>query len=316
MPRTVSPDVEPVVGVLRGAIDVGDGGTEEQQAVLRAIVTGFFGRPDLDIGAVEPVAPDDAAEAVAVPDAQRRVREMLVLLESCRHPLTTEQVKRIETYCAVLGGDADDPGLTIARDLVHDGARQALADYMRFVDSIMVDIAEPTLVPGGGVEHDHPDPELAARLRGFHMLSEGTLGHEYVEFYRRNQLTYPGDDPNSPAVMVAHDMTHVIAGYEPTGPGEISLGAFLLAMNDSNAHWIGFLGNLAIHEAGYFTDQGFVGKTATLTRPGATDMLAEAFQRGAQCTADFSAVDHLSLADQPIADVRAEFGVPFTARRG
>jgi hypothetical protein len=44
--------------------------------------------------------------------------------------------------------------------------------------------------------------------------------------------------------------------------------------------------------------------------PGATDMLAEAFERGTRCTGDFTVVDHLSLADQPLADVRAHFGVP------
>jgi hypothetical protein len=36
--------VEPVVGVLRGAIDVGDDGTPEQRAVLRAVITGCTGR--------------------------------------------------------------------------------------------------------------------------------------------------------------------------------------------------------------------------------------------------------------------------------
>ena len=30
-------------------------------------------------------------------------------------------------------------------------------------------------------------------------------------------------------------MNHVIAGYEPTGPGEIALGAFKLAMLDDEA---------------------------------------------------------------------------------
>jgi ubiquinone biosynthesis protein Coq4 len=36
-----------------------------------------------------------------------------------------------------------------------------------------------------------------------------------------------------PAVFVAHDMTHVITGYEPTAPGELALGAFQISMNDS-----------------------------------------------------------------------------------
>lgn len=43
---------------------------------------------------------------------------------------------------------------------------------------------------------------------------------------------------------------------------------------------------------------------------GATDLLAEALWRGSQCTSDFSQTDHLMLADQPLAEVRAHFGVP------
>ena len=127
--------------------------------------------------------------------------------------------------------------------------------------------------------------------------------------YERNHLTYPGDDPNSPAIFVAHDMTHVIAGYEPTGPGELALGAFQISMNDSDAHWIAFLGSIAIHEAGWYTAPGFVGKTATLSRPGALDTFAEAFERGQQCTGDFTAVDHLAMVERPLADVRAEYNV-------
>ncbi|HEX6310672.1 MAG TPA: hypothetical protein VF152_03520 [Acidimicrobiia bacterium] len=48
---------------------------------------------------------------------------------------------------------------------------------------------------------------------------------------------------HSPAVFVAHDMCHVIGGYEPTGPGEIALGGMQLAVSDTDAHWIGFLGS-------------------------------------------------------------------------
>jgi hypothetical protein len=93
MPRTVHDElVEPIVRILRSAIDAGEGGTEEQHAVLRAIVTKFFGRPDLDVEAVAPISPEETAAAVPDDAARRRVREMMVLLESCRHPITDEQV--------------------------------------------------------------------------------------------------------------------------------------------------------------------------------------------------------------------------------
>jgi hypothetical protein len=102
----------------------------------------------------------------------------------------------------------------------------------------------------------------------------------------------------------------VIAGYEPVAEGEIALGAMQLALADTQAHWVGFLGNLAVHEAGIINKEGFVGKTATLDRPGAADYMAQAMVRGTQCTSDFTIADHLALAELPLAEVRAQFGIP------
>jgi len=308
MTRTVANEaVEPIARILKGAIDTGDGGTDEQRSVLQAIVVGFLGRTDLDVDELEPLSPEVAGEMVTDHATRRRVREMMVLLESCRHPFTEDQMTRVEAYATHLGG-TDGPGLTLARELIRDGAARALADYMRFSDEIMADIAEPSLIAEHMGKEDHA-PELAARLRSFHDLPEGTLGRAYVEFCDRNNLTYPGDNPLQPAVFVAHDMTHVITGYEPTGPGELALGAFQISMSDSDAHWVAFLGSIAIHEAGYFNENGFVGKESTLSRPGADDTLAEAFTRGQQCTGDFTAIDHLAMADRPLADIRADYNV-------
>ena len=157
---------------------------------------------------------------------------------------------------------------------------------------------------------DEPDLELAAQLEALHDLADGTLGHTYIEFYRRNNITVPGTDTHTPAHYVSHDMNHVIAGYEPTGPGEIALGAFTLAMRDNDANWIQFIASLVIHEAGILQHGAIMPKAATLTRPGAADLFGDGFRRGAQCTSDFSQADHLTMAEWPLADVRAHFGVP------
>ena len=56
----------------------------------------------------------------------------------------------------------------------------------------------------------------------------------------------------------------------------VSLGGFTLAMNDNDANWMQFVANLAIHEAGIVQHGEIMPKTETLSRPGATDLLAEA----------------------------------------
>ena len=95
----------------------------------------------------------------------------------------------------------------------------------------------------------------------------------WLEFYRRNGLVLPGKDTHTPAHYVSHDMNHVISGYEPTGPGEIALGAFTLAMNDNDANWLQFVANLVIHEAGLLKHGAIEPKASTMTRDGATDLV-------------------------------------------
>src|SRR4051794_11989044 len=88
--------VEPVVQTLLGVIDVEGGPTSEQLAVLRALVHGLWERPDLDLDSMTPFAADQAAYAAQPEDQRNRLRELIVLLELCRHPASDEQVKRAD----------------------------------------------------------------------------------------------------------------------------------------------------------------------------------------------------------------------------
>jgi len=111
----------------------------------------------------------------------------------------------------------------------------------------------------------------AERLRKLRDLPEDTLGYQYLEFYRRNNIELPGDDINVPAHYVNHDMNHVITGYEPTAPGEIARSGFLLAANDSRHNWLGFLFTMSIHESGVLNHGNIRAKVATLDREGVPD---------------------------------------------
>jgi hypothetical protein len=307
MPLLVAPEsVEPVVGGLLGAIDVDGGPTDEQLAVLRALVTYLWERPDLDLGVVAPLDATAAAAAVTDAGARRRFNEVLVTLELCRHPETAAQIARVEEYAERMG--VSGPHLQILRDWVDEGAERATEDYDRFYAEDLETLSEPSL-RDRYLHLEEPDLELAARLEALHDLGEDTLGWHYIEFYRRNGITVPGADTHTPAHYVSHDMNHVISGYEPTGPGEIALGAFTLAMNDNDANWLQFVTNLIIHEAGLLKHGEIQPKASTLTREGATDLLGEAFARGTRCTSDFSQADHLALADWPLESVRAHYNV-------
>jgi len=310
----VTPEmVEPVTRALLGAIDVDGGPTEEQIAVLRAVVRHLWERPDLDLDALPPLGPDDTAAVVTDPETRRRFKELMVTLELCRHPESAAQLDRVESYARAL--HEMDESMVIARRWVDEGCARATDDFDRFYAERLPELSEPAL-RADYLRLETEDLELAQRLEALHDLPEGTLGHAYIEFYRRNRITVPGADTHTPAHYVSHDMNHVIAGYEPTGPGEIALGAFTLAMDNNDANWIQFIANLAIHEAGIIRHGAIMPKTSTLTRPGASDLMGEALWRGAQCTSDFSQTDHLAMAHWELDHVRAHFCVPPAERKG
>jgi hypothetical protein len=307
MPICVPTDmVDIVTRALLGGVDVDGGPTTEQLAVLDAVVAHLWQRADLDLRTLPPLDAHGASTVIVDPATRRRAIELLVTLELCRHPQSASQVARVEEYAAAF--DVGGPSLEIIRSWVDGGAERATADYDRFYADDLAQLSEPTL-RDRYLTLSEPDHELGRRLRSLHDLPIDTLGYAYIEFYRRNKLTLPGDDIHLPAHYVSHDMNHVITGYEPTGAGEIALGAFTLAMNDNDANWLQFMTNLLIHEAGMLKHGEIMPKAETLQRPGATELLGEALARGAMCTSDFSQGDHLAMTEWKLEDVRAHFHV-------
>jgi len=299
-------DADVFIAGLLGAIDVDDGPTDEQLAVLRAFAAHLWQRPDLDVGAVTPLRPHEVADAVTAPEERLRFCEMAMTLELCRHPQSPAQVACVEECATALGVT----GLAVetTRTALERGAEVVAVDLERIYGEILPEVSERSL-RDRYLRLDAPDPALADQLRALADLPAGSLGHAYLAFYARNGFELPGDDVHLPAHYVNHDMNHVITGYEPTAPGEIARSAFLVAANASRHNWLEFLLTMSIHESGVLTHGEIHAKFATLSRPGVSDLLGEGLDRGRQCTVDLSQVDHLAIAGESLAAVRARFNV-------
>lgn len=300
--------VEPAARGLIGAIDLGDGGSEKQRQVLRAIVERVWERPDLDIDALAPMSPAEIDAVFDSPIARGRFQRFAILLEFCRYPFSVEQAELMDTYHAALGGADDDEGLRLARVFIEEGVAKAIEDLQRVSKMSIVDLAEASIADRFS-EVDMQAPELAAELRRFVELPEGTLGREYYEFYMRHSFELPGEGNGSPAFFVRHDMGHIIAGYGPTAPEELALAAFHCGMKDNDSNWNFLVVALAALELGLYSSENFEGKEGILDREGALDLMVDGFIRGSQCLDDFSEMDHLGQADVPVAEIRERHGV-------
>lgn len=305
--RIAEDDVEPVVAGLVALADTDGGPSAGQLAVLDALTTHLLGRPDLaGPGRPAGLGPDALAEALVDPVTRRRFHELAVAVEVCRHPQTVAQVDRAEAYAEALG--VDGPDRPIFRDLVHEGVGRAAADFRRFLHANLAERAEPAL--GGPAPDDRPEPDLVERLETFGGMDDGSLGRAYLRFYELTGLSLPGREAAGVNhFYVSHDMTHVIAGIATTGPGEVALSAFQMAMDDNPVNTSALLASLVVHEAGFERSPTVAAEAGILASPGAADLLGREMARGAACTADFSLVDHFELAPLPLAEVRERFGV-------
>ena len=285
-----------VASGLVGAATVGAGPTSEQRSLIRSLLHGYFGVADVEVSELEPRSAADFAALVDVAD-RKRIVDLLVVLEFCRHPDDDAQASRVEEYARALG--VDEPFLVVARDALTATQEQVMADWGRFREPLG---HEPGILDA--------DAALAARLRELGDLPVGTLGRAYFDFYERWGIAFPGEEGGGDASLVQHDFCHVLAGYEPDAPSEVALQAMLTSATNFEHHFSGLVASLALFESGKFDILEITPRVAALDRPGATDELAEAFRRGASCTGDFSTIDHMMRAHEPIDAVRAECGIP------
>ena len=94
-----------VAEVLVGAATVGGVATDEQLAVVGALVDGFLDAK-VDVASVVPVEPYgfDPAEFGSLEEESRRmVGNMVAMITLCRDPLTIAQIDRADAYAKVLG---------------------------------------------------------------------------------------------------------------------------------------------------------------------------------------------------------------------
>lgn len=75
------------------------------------------------------------------------------------------------------------------------------------------------------------DAALVARYEGLSLLPRGTLGREFLEWYRANRFPLPGAAESvAEAFVQPHDSTHLLSGYSTSGQGELLVSAFTSGM--------------------------------------------------------------------------------------
>jgi hypothetical protein len=307
---------------LCNLVNVDGGATNEQLRILSILFVHLFGLKATTLDFRNTLEASELAAVMTEAAERRRFMQLATILELCRHPKSDNQLRKLEDYGDALHISGDE--LNAAKELCRKSAKEAAADYVRTYQIYFPDLSEShhtTVAQDGELHYDN---YFFEKLESFHAMPQGSLGKCFAEFYARSGLTIPTRQTVNPGYYVWHDMGHVITGYEATSIGEVCLGAFKLALHDSDANWMASLTNFMIHEAGLLKVDNYVQYVANdesgdpygadhtkgvMEDPGAPDFLAEALQRGSTCTGDFTSLDHLAIADMPLIEIRRQYNV-------
>ncbi|HEX3796265.1 MAG TPA: hypothetical protein VG226_03645 [Acidimicrobiales bacterium] len=285
------------LGGLIQAASVDGGPTDEQLRIVQGLLRGYFGiESAIDL---VPLPAEELREIITDTSSRYRLVQTMVILQFARHPASEELADSVERYASILG--VDEPMLVVARDAARHSKELLMADWARFARNSK---GSPQL-------HNRSDDEFAAQFDALRQCPDGSLGRAFIDFYQSNGFALPATATGLSLSLVNHDFTHVLTGYRPNDAvEEVAISAMLVSSANGEEHFSALAASMALYEVGLFDILGITPTKGVLDRHGAPEVFAEAMRRGASCSADLAAIDHLALADQPIRDIRGSFSIP------
>ncbi len=267
------------------------------------------------------LGPQEFARALARRNEVFRTRMLQFMLLSALVlvPLPDAVVRRIGEYADELG--VDDDMLRVAQRYSHGSLGLAAIDfdrsgYMRTWDPQHASVLHTGRALDDAWEQCVNDPALAAKWEALRDLPDGSLGREVVKFYDARGFVFPGRMGSAPPLLAQHDWVHVLADYGSTVESEIEVFAFIARANDDPRAFSLLAMVISLFETGYLASGAglFQYDRGHLEHAGMAVRLADGMRRGALVGAhaggpDLLQTDWFALADRPVAEVRARFGI-------
>lgn len=298
--------------------------THLQEVLLKALFKEITGHV-VEIDDAPPITPRAFAEVLAHRslDARERVFQQMLLCALVLRPLPKDVDERLDAVAEELG--VDDCVLKVVDDFAHHAYALAAKDFDRngYCSTWHPDTAaelHTSMQLHAPWEEDDHDPELAALWHTLADLPKGTLGRGLWDMYLARGFVVPGLPGSAPPLLAQHDWVHVLAEYGTTVESELEVFA-LIARANHDMHAFSLLAMVvSLFETGSLEfDMGlFHASPGHMTaHEGVAIRLADAMRRGALCKhpvtgeegVDFLRIDWFELADLPVEDARARFGM-------
>lgn len=265
---------------------------------------------DVDVDALDPIAPDRLAAALPDPERREQAVQFLVLMPYLDGVVDPTEVAKVDEFASALGVAPDTlHSLHQVRDrrmkrLLWDYSRRSLASG---------------IVPGDGffgklrtvIESFHQyrgDASVARSYYRYESFPEGTLGRVFYDFYRARGFPIPGEKGSFSEVLVPHDLAHILGGFNTDMKGEMDVAGMEAGMSNSG------IGYELLLEVILDFHLGIAFTTAGLLEPGVghfhPDSVMAGFELGSKMNVDLLAGwDWHGVMGEDVADLRARYGI-------
>lgn len=240
--------------------------------------------------------------------SKRRLLELATVLTVDDCELQPIPVPRVSLLARALGENDRD-----ARVLRERAAYQKLVarvDFTRRMATRMFGDEWPS-EPLPGVQKSAAGPlsdrddALVNRYHALGRLNPMSFGYALFNHYRANHFRFPGEGGGVPERLLAHDVAHVLSGYDTTPEGEIQLAAFQSGLERDRGLMALYLGILQFQ----FFER--VSPTAGAhPKELCRERVGVALERGAACRPCVGeGWDFWPLVLQHLSDVRRTLGI-------
>lgn len=297
------------------AVAAADGKLAAQEKRLLGVAAGAL-RLVRDPETLDAATPAEVAAGVTDPTERLRLLQGLIVMAMIDGDVDRTELEVLEAFAKALGIDADR--LVSLRQYAAGRWTLIQWDLARRAGTVRNVVDEAWGEEGwrgvyrvlGPTWGRAAEPEIAWRYKELGLLPEGTLGRVYWAHMTKRRFAFPGEPHGFAERLVKHDLAHVLGGYDTDPDGEIEVACFVAGFMRKDPFWDVFMLVMQFH----------LGVEGFLTHPAAKGALdipraAAALARGAACKVDlYDRWDPWSQFPRPLADVRADLGIPRDAK--
>lgn len=269
-----------------------------------------------DLETAAPIAPEALAEGLPDPALRRQLLQGMLVLSLADGPPDPARIALIRHFGAAL--DVQEEALDTIQRLAHGHMTLFMLDFYRrsHMRSILEDqyrhhggivgVARAVLGVRGMLE----DPALAARYQAMGALPADTLGHTWFQHCRAHGFALPGERLGFPEAGVYHDLSHVLAGYDPSPIGETLVAAFIAGYRTERPLYVALFALLTFSSGVNMTPVSQPKVTGVIGQPGVAARWMRAIDRGAMMNTDLSdSWDYWPYMPMPLEEARRALNI-------